>query len=72
MKIITSKEELGKTIEKYGHIIAHVKAVADYVGRKVVKTNLIPVFWSPVHFPSSNACGAIVDEKHSALSAFLT
>ncbi|MCM1184567.1 MAG: hypothetical protein NC337_14445 [Roseburia sp.] len=37
-----------------------------------VKGSFIPVFWSPVHFPSSKPCGAMIDASHPALSGFPT
>lgn len=37
-----------------------------------VKGSFIPVFWSPVHFPTKRACGAIIDEKHSVFRDFPT
>lgn len=34
--------------------------------------SFIPVFWSPVHFPSPRPCGSIIDETHPALAKFPT
>lgn len=72
LNIITTKAGLEEAVESGGFILATVSLVAEYLGRKVYKTNYIPVFWSPVHFPSSDACGAIIDETHDALTEFPT
>ncbi len=37
-----------------------------------VKGSFIPVFWSPVHFPSSKPCGAMIDAAHPSLAHFPT
>ena len=34
--------------------------------------NFIPVFWSPVFFPSKAACGVMIDASHPALRGFPT
>lgn len=34
--------------------------------------SFVPVFWSPVHFPTSQPCGARIDADHEALAAFPT
>ncbi len=34
------------------------------------KNSFIPVFWSPVFFPSKKPCGAMIDNSHAALSDF--
>lgn len=37
-----------------------------------IPCNFIPVFWSPVFFPSKEACGVMVDAAHPALRGFPT
>ena len=32
----------------------------------------IPVFWSPVHFPTPKPCGAIIDDRHPIFRSFPT
>lgn len=58
-----------------------VKEMIEHGGRALVGSDglnrpipgsFIPVFWSPVHFPSSQPCGARIDETHKALSGFPT
>ncbi len=34
--------------------------------------SFIPVFWSPVHFPSQKPCGAIIDDTHPIFKDFPT
>lgn len=34
------------------------------------RNSFIPVFWSPVFFPSKKPCGAMIDNTHEALSEF--
>ena len=34
--------------------------------------SFIPVFWSPVHFPSQKPCGAIIDAFHPVFENFPT
>lgn len=37
-----------------------------------VKGSFVPVFWSPVHFPTPKPCGAMIDAAHPALAQFPT
>ena len=37
-----------------------------------IEGSFIPVFWSPVHFPSKKPCGAIIDETHPVFGEFPT
>ncbi len=43
-----------------------------YDKESLVKSSFIPVFWSPVHFPSEDPVGFMVDRDHPALGAFPT
>lgn len=40
--------------------------------KKPINGNFIPVFWSPVHFPSQRPCGAIIDDMHPIFKDFPT
>lgn len=40
--------------------------------RNPIQGSFIPVFWSPVHFPSQKPCGAVIDSAHPALAGFPT
>lgn len=48
-----------------------VLITADGINR-IAEGSYIPVFWSPVHFPSSKPCGAIIDDKHPIFADFPT
>ncbi len=37
-----------------------------------IQGSFIPVFWSPVHFPSQKPCGAMIDDKHPVFDDFPT
>ena len=37
-----------------------------------IEGSFIPVFWSPVHFPSQKPCGAIIDNTHPIFKNFPT
>lgn len=37
-----------------------------------IEGSFIPVFWSPVHFPSKRPCGAIINAKHPVFQEFPT
>ena len=39
---------------------------------KLVKNSFIPVFWSPVHFPSEAPVGFMIDTQHEVLKHFPT
>ena len=62
------KEEQCQTNTKSS--ILSVTELAEKLGREVVDTNYIPVFWSPVFFPSKDSYGAIVENKSKVLSGF--
>lgn len=40
--------------------------------RKPIKGSFVPVFWSPVHFPSKKPCGAIIHAEHPLFCTFPT
>ncbi len=43
-----------------------------YSRESLVKSSFIPVFWSPVHFPSEAPVGFMIDSKHPVLADFPT
>lgn len=67
VKIINSKEELSEIIQTGGRAIVTADCLA-----KPIEASFIPVFWSPVHFPSRKPCGAIIDETHPMFADFPT
>ena len=67
VKIIKTKDELDKIIKTGGKAI-----VSTDCFEKTMNGSFIPVFWSPVHFPSQKPCGAIIDESHPIFRSFPT
>jgi len=66
---VRTPEELDKAAANGGKIIALPGAFKD---AHFADNSFIPVFWSPVHFPSEKPCGAMIEASHPALSAFPT
>ena len=66
--IVRSSEELSKAVEAGRNVIALRSAFNE----TTYKNSFIPVFWSPVHFPSTDPCGAWLNENHKALKSFPT
>lgn len=67
VKIIRTKAELEEIIETGGNAVL----TADCL-KEPIDGSFIPVFWSPVHFPSQKPCGAVIDEKHPIFGNFPT
>lgn len=75
-----SEEEIGseitraESIEELEEVIKKGKtAVVDlHAFDRKIKASYIPVFWSPVHFPSSKPCGAIIEKDHPVFADFPT
>jgi len=67
--IVRTPDELGKAINEGKNVIALRTAFAD---EQNYKNSFVPVFWSPVHFPSTDPCGAFINESHEALNMFPT
>ncbi len=67
--IISSPADLEDAAKTGGRYIALPSA---YENEHFAKNSFIPVFWSPVHFPSEDPTGAIINEKHELLSDFPT
>ena len=65
--ILRTPEELAAFRKGHGKAIALRTCFPD-----AVPGSYIPVFWSPVHFPSAKPCGAIIDAGHPALAGFPT
>ena len=63
------------------HTATALEEICRHGGRAIVtrecfteqiRCNFIPVFWSPVFFPSKAACGVMIDADHPALQDFPT
>ncbi len=67
VKIIRTKEELEVILRIGGRAIV----TADCIENPICGS-FIPVFWSPVHFPSQKPCGAIIDDTHPIFKDFPT
>lgn len=64
---ISDIEDIKQVIEKGGKAVIAGKNLKKYVDG-----NFVPVFWSPVHFPTNQGCGALIDSKHEVFSSFPT
>lgn len=67
VQIIKTEEQLKEIAEKGGRAI-----VSKELFKNPIKGSFIPVFWSPVHFPSQKPCGAIIDASHPIFKYFPT
>ena len=67
VRIIKTRAELDEIIKTGGRGIV----TADCV-KNPIEGSFIPVFWSPVHFPSQKPCGAIIDDTHPVFDYFPT
>ncbi len=67
VKVIKTKEEFEEIIQTGGSAIM----TADSI-KNLIEGSFIPVFWSPVHFPSQKPCGAIIDNTHPVFTEFPT
>ena len=65
--IIDSKEELENIAKTGGKAIVTSQAFEN-----TIDGGFIPVFWSPVHFPTPKPCGAIIDATHDIFNDFPT
>ncbi len=66
-KIINTREELSEIIKTGGKAI-----VAKELFDRAKDGSFIPVFWSPVHFPTPKPLGAIIDNSHAVFRNFPT
>lgn len=67
VKYIRTQDELKQICETGGKAI-----VTKDCFENPIDGSFIPVFWSPVHFPSKKPCGAIIDNKHRIFNDFPT
>lgn len=67
VQYIRTQKELKDIIKTGGRAIV----TADCI-EKPIDGSFIPVFWSPVHFPSQKPCGAIIDDTHPIFENFPT
>lgn len=67
VRIIKTAEELKDIINNGGRAIL----TADCI-KNPIDGSFIPVFWSPVHFPSQKPCGAIINDTHPIFEDFPT
>jgi len=65
--IIRNKGNLARMIETGGRAVL----TADFI-KNPIEGSFIPVFWSPVHFPSQRPCGAVIDDTHPVFMDFPT
>lgn len=65
VRFIRTREELDAVIHNGGKAIV----TAECWDNKN-KGSFIPVFWSPVHFPTQKPCGAMINEKHPIFEDF--
>ena len=67
LHIVRTKAELDGIIKNGGRAV---------VGRELFDPakdgSFIPVFWSPVHFPTPKPCGAMIDTEHPIFKVFPT
>lgn len=67
VRYIRTQEELNEIIETGGRAIVTADCIEN-----TIDGSFIPVFWSPVHFPSQKPCGAIIDDTHPIFKNFPT
>ncbi len=67
LRTVGTPVELYEIIARGGRAVATAGCVAEPIAG-----GYIPVFWSPVHFPSRRPCGAVIDEKHPVFAHFPT
>ncbi|MDO5397338.1 MAG: glycoside hydrolase family 2 TIM barrel-domain containing protein [bacterium] len=65
VRIIKTAEELQEAISNGGRAIV----TADCI-KNPIEGSFVPVFWSPVHFPSQRPCGAVIDDMHPIFKDF--
>ncbi len=66
-RIIRSQKELDEIIVKGGKAI-----VTGELFENPEQGSFIPVFWSPVHFPTPKPLGAVIDTGHEIFKSFPT
>ncbi len=68
-KVIKSKVDYEKAAKKGGRYLITRDL---YTTEELVKNSFIPVFWSPVHFPSEAPVGFMIDSENGVLGKFPT
>ena len=68
-RVVRTPEEYEEAKNKGGR---YVVMPSVYKPEDLVKNAFIPVFWSPVHFPSEAPVGFMIDTEHEALKGFPT
>lgn len=66
--IVRTPNELQAAIAEGRNVIALPGAYEE----EKYQNSFVPVFWSPVHFPSCAPCGAFIRNSHPALKSFPT
>ncbi len=67
IRYIRTQEELNEIVKTGGRAV-----VTRECFKNPIEGSFIPVFWSPVHFPSQKPCGAIIDNTHPIFKNFPT
>ena len=67
--IVTDKKDYDTAVSKGGRYLIKPEF---FDNDKLVRNSFIPVFWSPVHFPSEAPVGFMIDESSKVLSEFPT
>lgn len=67
VRIVKTAEELKGIIDNGGRAIVTADCIEN-----PIDGSFIPVFWSPVHFPSQKPCGAIINDIHPIFENFPT
>jgi hypothetical protein len=67
--VIRNRADYERALSKGGKFLL----LPEFYGEEnTVKSSFIPVFWSPVHFPTEDPLGFIVDEDSEVLNGFPT
>lgn len=67
VKRIASASEIREIAENGGTAIITAQNL-----KNPIAGSFVPVFWSPVHFPTPRPCGAIIDWDHKVFNGFPT
>lgn len=67
VRFINNTNDLAQIIREGGKAV-----VTKECFKEPIQGSFIPVFWSPVHFPSKKPCGAIIDTTHKIFDNFPT
>ena len=67
IRYIRTQKELQEIVKTGGRAV-----VTRECFKNPIEGSFIPVFWSPVHFPSQKPCGAIINNTHPIFKYFPT